>query len=175
MGVPVNHQPRSSSAKRPKRWSRLIWWIPGLLSFVLWLSLALRHLMLYGSPWRTLKSLARATWFVIDHSTPGLAIGAVSALLVVVLFGTGVIRRDQRPLSGHVCVLRLPSCALGSRGVFVRWIILMKPMHQMLARNAIALIYQGPESLGSSLKCDIFGLTTHSSGPESAAAAASVR
>lgn len=96
MSVPTSRRPISSSAKRSKRWSRLFWWIPGILSFVVWLSLALRHLMLYESPWRTLKSLARATWYVIDHSTPGLAIGVVSAVLVVVLVGTGAIRRDQR-------------------------------------------------------------------------------
>jgi len=95
----VNQRPRSSAAKRPKRWSRLIWWIPGVLSLVLWLSLALRHLMLYGSPWRTLKSLTRATWYVIAHSNPGLVIGVVSAVLVVVLVGLGVIRRDRRPLA----------------------------------------------------------------------------
>ena len=80
-------------------------------------------------------------------------------------------RRDRcdsaRPTtfcSGRVCVLRLPSYALGSRGVFVRWIIRMNPMHDLLAPYAIAMIQQGLESL-----------TPHSSGPESAAAADPVR
>ncbi len=95
----MNQRPASSSAKRPKRLSRLLWWIPGILSLGLWLSLALRHLILYRSPRRTLESLTRATWYVMDHSPPGLAIGAVSAVLVVVLVGTAVIRRDQRFLA----------------------------------------------------------------------------
>ena len=55
--------------------------------------------MAYESPWRTLKSLTRATWYVVDHSTLGLAIGVVSAVLVVALVGTGAIRRDQRPFA----------------------------------------------------------------------------
>jgi hypothetical protein len=99
MNFPVNQRSASSSAKRPKRSPLLLWWIPGLLSLVLWLSLALRHLILYRSPRRTLTSLILATRYVMDHSTLGLAIGALSAVLVVVLVVMAVIRHDQRPLA----------------------------------------------------------------------------
>lgn len=119
MNVPANQRSASSSAKRRKRPPLLLWWIPGLLTLVLWLSVALRHLMMYRSPRRTLTSLILATRYVIDHSILGLAVGALSAAVVVVLVGMAVLRRDQRPLALALFVFFGSALLLLALGAFL--------------------------------------------------------